>query len=182
MLATADLHIHSPYSIAVSRFMQPETADRRVRDEGHPGARHRRCPPAGLAERVETVPGERCRYRDRPAGRDRGQKRVHHVILAEDLAQFDQLRDLLKGNLQEFCNEREAARVPERGRDRECCPRRWGAGRPCPRIYAMDGNVSLTSTAFRPATAVRRSTSSNSGSLRTVPMVQRFPTCTISRS
>ena len=24
MLATADLHIHSPYSIAVSRFMQPE--------------------------------------------------------------------------------------------------------------------------------------------------------------
>jgi len=24
MLATADLHIHSPYSIAVSRFMKPE--------------------------------------------------------------------------------------------------------------------------------------------------------------
>ena len=24
MLANADLHIHSPYSIAVSRFMQPE--------------------------------------------------------------------------------------------------------------------------------------------------------------
>ena len=41
MHVNADLHIHSPYSMAVSRFMQPEQLLAGCSDKGHPGARHR---------------------------------------------------------------------------------------------------------------------------------------------
>jgi len=102
MLVNADLHIHSPYSIAVSRFMQPEqllagcmmkgiqvlgTGDALQPDW------HKRWEPL-LENDAGIVVVPQCEIEDK--------KRVHHLILAEDLAQFDQLRDLLKGTSKSF--------------------------------------------------------------------------------
>ena len=102
MLTTADLHIHSPYSIAVSRFMQPEqlilgcvTKGIRVLGTGdalQPDWQN------GWKQFLENEAGivivPQCEIEDK--------NRVHHVILAEELAQFDQLRDLLHGTCKSF--------------------------------------------------------------------------------
>lgn len=102
MLANADLHIHSPYSIAVSRFMQP-------------GQLLKGCVTKGIdvlgsgdalqpAWQKEWEP-----YLENdagiviiPQGEIEDQNRVHHLILAEDFAQFSQLRDLLEGTCKSF--------------------------------------------------------------------------------
>lgn len=102
MAVTADLHIHSPYSIAVSRFMQPEpllkgcvTKGIQVLGTGdalQPDWLNGWKPYFENAEGVVIV----------PQGEIEDKNRVHHVILAEDPAQFDQLRDLLKGTCKSF--------------------------------------------------------------------------------
>jgi uncharacterized protein (TIGR00375 family) len=102
MLATADLHIHSPYSIAVSRFMQPEqliegcvTKGIRVLGTGdalQPDWQNGWKSFLGNDAGIVIV----------PQGEVEDIKRVHHVILAEDFAQFDQLRDLMKGKTKSF--------------------------------------------------------------------------------
>jgi uncharacterized protein (TIGR00375 family) len=102
MLATADLHIHSPYSIAVSRFMQPEQLIKGCVTKG--------IQVLGTGDALQ--PDWQNRWKlflenDAgivivPQGEIEDRKRVHHVILAEDFAQFDQLRDLLKGTCKSF--------------------------------------------------------------------------------
>jgi len=102
MLVTADLHIHSPYSIAVSRFMQPEQLLRGCVTKG--------IQVLGTGDALQPDWQEGWRpFLENDAGvvivpqaevEDR--KRVHHVILAEDLAQFDQLRDLMAGKCKSF--------------------------------------------------------------------------------
>ena len=102
MLAAADLHIHSPYSIAVSRFMQPEELIRgcvtkgiRVLGTGdalQPDWQKRWEPYLENDSGIIIVP--QAEVEDRT--------RVHHVILAEDLAQFSQLRDLMAGKAKSF--------------------------------------------------------------------------------
>ena len=102
MLAAADLHIHSPYSIAVSRFMQPEqlilgciTKGIQVLGTGdalQPDWQNGWKPFLENDSGIIIV----------PQGEIEDSKRVHHVILAEDLAQFDQLRDLLAGTCKSF--------------------------------------------------------------------------------
>jgi uncharacterized protein (TIGR00375 family) len=102
MDATADLHIHSPFSIAVSRFMQP-------------GQLIKGCVTKGImvlgtgdALQPDWLNGWKpFLHNDAgivivPQGEIEDKNRVHHVILAEDLAQFDQLRDLLKGRCKSF--------------------------------------------------------------------------------
>jgi uncharacterized protein (TIGR00375 family) len=102
MLATADLHIHSPYSIAVSRFMQPEqlitgcvTKGLRVLGTGDAlQPDWQECWRPFLENDAGIVIVPQAEVEDR--------KRVHHVILAEDLAQFSQLRDLWEGACRSF--------------------------------------------------------------------------------
>ena len=102
MLATADLHIHSPYSIAVSRFMQPEQLIKGCVTKGI------RVLGTGDALQPDWQNGWKPFLENDagivivPQGEIEDKKRVHHVILAEDLAQFDQLRDLLKGTCKTF--------------------------------------------------------------------------------
>jgi len=95
MLANADLHIHSPFSIAVSRSMQPEqlikscvTKGLQVLGSGdalQPAWRHCWEPFLDNDAGIVIV----------PTGEVEDKKRVHHLILAEDFAQFDALRELL---------------------------------------------------------------------------------------
>ena len=102
MLVNADLHIHSPYSIAVSRFMQPEQllAGCRTKciqvlgtgDALQPVWQNGWEP--YLENEVGIVIVPQCEIEDII--------RVHHVILAEDLAQFSQLRDMLEGKCKSF--------------------------------------------------------------------------------
>jgi uncharacterized protein (TIGR00375 family) len=102
MLVTADLHIHSPYSIAVSRFMQPEqlihgcvTKGIQVLGTGdalQPDWQNGWKPFLENDAGIVIV----------PQGEIEDKKRVHHLILAEDPAQFDQLRDLLAGTCKSF--------------------------------------------------------------------------------
>jgi uncharacterized protein (TIGR00375 family) len=102
MHATADLHIHSPYSIAVSRFMQPEQLIRGCVTKGiqvlgtgdalQPDWQNGWKPFLENDSGIVIV----------PQGEIEDSKRVHHVILAEDLAQFDQLRDLIAGTCKSF--------------------------------------------------------------------------------
>ncbi|MCK9632504.1 MAG: endonuclease Q family protein [Methanoregula sp.] len=102
MAVTADLHIHSPYSIAVSRFMQPEqllkgcvTKGIQVLGTGdalQPDWQDRWKPFLENDAGIVVV----------PQGEIEDKCRVHHVILAQDLAQFDQLRDLLAGTCKSF--------------------------------------------------------------------------------
>ena len=102
MLVTADLHIHSPYSIAVSRFMQPEQLLNGCVTKGI-GVLG-----TGDALQPDWQSGWKP-YLENDAGivivpqtEIEDKSRVHHVILAEDLGQFDQLRDLLKGTCKSF--------------------------------------------------------------------------------
>jgi uncharacterized protein (TIGR00375 family) len=102
MLATADLHIHSPYSIAVSRFMQPEQLIRGCVTKGI------QVLGTGDALQPDWQNGWKPFLENDagiivvPQGEIEDRSRVHHVILAEDLAQFDQLRDLLAGTCKSF--------------------------------------------------------------------------------
>jgi len=102
MFANADLHIHSPYSMAVSRAMQPESLIRVCVTKGihvlgtgdalHPGWMKAWEPFRENAAGIVIV----------PQGEVEDERRVHHVILAEDPAQFGQLRDLMAGKCRSF--------------------------------------------------------------------------------
>ena len=102
MLANADLHIHSPFSIAVSRFMQPGNLLSACLTKG--------IQVLGTGDALQPVwqkSWEPFLENDAgvvivPQGEIEDQKRVHHLILAKDLAQFDQLRDLLEGKCKSF--------------------------------------------------------------------------------
>lgn len=102
MLATADLHIHSPFSIAVSRFMEPAELIRGCVTKGihvlgtgdalQPDWQRRWKPFLENDAGIVIV----------PQGEVEDKKRVHHLILAEELAQFSQLRDLMAGKAKSF--------------------------------------------------------------------------------
>jgi uncharacterized protein (TIGR00375 family) len=102
MIVTADLHIHSPYSIAVSRFMQPEQLIRGCVTKGI------QVLGTGDALQPDWLKGWEPLYENDagitivPQGEIEDKNRVHHVILAADPVQFDQLRDLLKGTCKSF--------------------------------------------------------------------------------
>jgi len=96
MLANADLHIHSPFSMAVSGSMLPEHLLAACKKKGidvlgsgdalHPAWR------TGWVPFIENDAG----IIIVPTGEVEDQRRVHHLIIAQDFAQFDQLRELLK--------------------------------------------------------------------------------------
>ena len=102
MHANADLHIHSPYSIAVSRFMQPEhllsacvTKGIQVLGTGdalHPGWRKVWEPFLENEAGIVIV----------PTGEVEDENRVHHLIIAEDLSQFSELQGLMEGTCKSF--------------------------------------------------------------------------------
>jgi uncharacterized protein (TIGR00375 family) len=102
MLATADLHIHSPYSIAVSRFMQPA--------ELIGGCRTKGIQVLGTGDALQPDWQKAWEpFLENDAGivivpqtEIEDERRVHHLILAEDFAQFDQLRELLEGKAKSF--------------------------------------------------------------------------------
>ncbi len=95
MFANADLHIHSPFSMAVSRAMRPEKLLTTCAIKGlhilgtgdalHPVWQREWKPFLVNKEGICVIPT--CEVED--------EHRVHHLILAEDFGQFDQLRDLL---------------------------------------------------------------------------------------
>jgi uncharacterized protein (TIGR00375 family) len=102
MSANADLHIHSPYSIAVSRFMQPEQllkgcVTKGIRILGSGDA----LQPDWQKEWLPFIENDAGTVIV-PQGEIEDENRVHHLILAEDFAQFDQLRDLLAGKCRSF--------------------------------------------------------------------------------
>jgi uncharacterized protein (TIGR00375 family) len=96
MLANADLHIHSPYSMAVSGSMQPENLLLACRKKGisvlgsgdalHPEWRHRWEPYCENDAGILII----------PTSEVEDAHRVHHLILAEDFPQFDALREALQ--------------------------------------------------------------------------------------
>ena len=102
MLANADLHIHSPYSMAVSRFMQPEhllsaclTKGIHVLGTGdalHPAWRKTWEPFLENEASIVIV----------PTGEVEDERRVHHLIMAEDFSQFNELQGLLEGTCKSF--------------------------------------------------------------------------------
>ena len=95
MLVNADLHIHSPFSMAVSRNMHRKNFFLPVRLRAftfsepvmlctRSGKRNRKLFMAN-AQKVCVIPSSEIE----------DDHRVHHLILAEDFGQFDRLRDLL---------------------------------------------------------------------------------------
>jgi uncharacterized protein (TIGR00375 family) len=102
MLVNADLHIHSPYSMAVSRFMRPEqllegsvTKGIHVLGTGdalHPVWRKTWEPFLENDAGIVIV----------PTGEVEDERRVHHLIMAEDLSQFAALQDLMEGTCKSF--------------------------------------------------------------------------------
>ena len=95
MLANADLHIHSPHSMAVSGAMHPEnllsvcvTKGLHILGTGdalHPDWQKEWEPFLSNEAGICVV----------PTGEIEDEHRVHHLILAEDFGQFTQLRELL---------------------------------------------------------------------------------------
>jgi len=95
MLANADLHIHSPFSMAVSHAMHPEKLLPACAVKGlqvlgtgdalHPVWQKEWKPFLSNSQGICVI----------PTGEIEDDHRVHHLILAEDFGQFDQLRDLL---------------------------------------------------------------------------------------
>jgi uncharacterized protein (TIGR00375 family) len=93
MLANADLHIHSPYAIAVSRKMTPEHLIPACKKKGiavlgtgdalHPAWQQVWRPFLENDAGIVVV----------PTAEVEDQSRVHHLIMAADFAQFDELRD-----------------------------------------------------------------------------------------
>jgi uncharacterized protein (TIGR00375 family) len=102
MLASADLHIHSPYSIAVSRFMRPEELIRGCVTKGIQVLGTGDALQPDWQNGWKSVLDNNAGIVIVPQGEVEDKNRVHHVILAEDLAQFDQLRDLLAGTCKSF--------------------------------------------------------------------------------
>jgi uncharacterized protein (TIGR00375 family) len=102
MPVNADLHIHSPYSMAVSRFMQPEQLLAGCRTKGiqvlgtgdalQPDWQNAWEPYLENDAGIVVV----------PQGEIEDKDRVHHVILAEELAQFSQFRELMAGKCKSF--------------------------------------------------------------------------------
>ena len=102
MLVNADLHIHSPFSIAVSRFMQPEqllagcvTKGIQVLGTGdalHPIWRTTWEPFLENDAGIVVV----------PTGEVEDERRVHHLIMAEDFSQFVELQELMEGTCKSF--------------------------------------------------------------------------------
>ena len=102
MLVTADLHIHSPYSIAVSRFMQPDKLLKGCVTKGihvlgtgdalHPHWRKTWEPFLENDAGIVIV----------PTGEVEDEKRVHHLIMAEDFSQFSELQALMEGTCKSF--------------------------------------------------------------------------------
>lgn len=102
MLANADLHIHSPYSIAVSRLMQPEHLISACRTKGlqvlgtgdalHPAWRKTWEPFLENDAGIVIV----------PTGEIEDERRVHHLIMAEDFSQFNELQELMEGSCKSF--------------------------------------------------------------------------------
>lgn len=94
MFANADLHIHSPFSMAVSRAMHPEKLLAACTIKGlhvlgtgdalHPAWQREWKPFLANKQGICVI----------PTGEVEDEHRVHHLILAEDFGQFDQLRDL----------------------------------------------------------------------------------------
>ena len=95
MFTNADLHIHSPFSMAVSGAMQPENLLSACTIKGinalgtgdalHPEWRKRWMPFLENDAGIIIV----------PTGEVEDAKRVHHLILAEDFTQFEALQQLL---------------------------------------------------------------------------------------
>ena len=95
MLANADLHIHSPYAIAVSRAMTPENLVSACVTKGidvlgtgdalHPGWQQAWRPFLENGNDIVIV----------PTAEVEDKNRVHHLILAEDFSQFDDMRERL---------------------------------------------------------------------------------------
>jgi len=93
MLANADLHIHSPYSMAVSPSMLPVNLLSACRKKGihvlgsgdalHPAWQKAWEPYVENDKGIVIV----------PTAEVEDARRVHHLILAEDFAQFDELRE-----------------------------------------------------------------------------------------
>jgi len=102
MHATADLHIHSPYSIAVSRFMQPEQLIQGCVTKGIQVLGTGDALQPDWLKAWEPFYGNDAGIVIVPQAEIEDKRRVHHVVLAEDAAQFDQLRDLLKGTSKSF--------------------------------------------------------------------------------
>jgi uncharacterized protein (TIGR00375 family) len=102
MLANADLHIHSPYSMAVSRFMQPEhllsaCLTKGIHILGTGDALHplwRKTWEPFLENDAGTV--------ILPTSEVEDEHRVHHLILAADFSQFNELQGLLEGTCKSF--------------------------------------------------------------------------------
>jgi uncharacterized protein (TIGR00375 family) len=96
MLANADLHIHSPYSMAVSGSMLPENILSACRKKGitvlgsgdalHPGWRDRWKPYVENDTGILIV----------PTSEVEDAHRVHHLLLAEDFSLFDTLQEALR--------------------------------------------------------------------------------------
>jgi uncharacterized protein (TIGR00375 family) len=102
MLANADLHIHSPYSMAVSGAMQPEKLLQACVTKGlHVLGTGDALQPdwqKGWEPFLENEAG----IVVVPTTEVEDQNRVHHLILAQELAQFDQLRVLFEGKTKSF--------------------------------------------------------------------------------
>lgn len=102
MLLNADLHIHSPYSMAVSRFMQPEQLLAGCQTKGiqvlgtgdalHPVWRKTWEPFFKNDAGIVVV----------PTGEVEDERRVHHLIMAEDFSQFEELQALMEGTTKSF--------------------------------------------------------------------------------
>jgi uncharacterized protein (TIGR00375 family) len=102
MLVNADLHIHSPFSMAVSGAMLPEnllsvctTKGIQVLGTGdalHPLWQKSWEPFLENDSGITII----------PTGEVEDEHRVHHLILAEELGQFDQIRELFKGKCKSF--------------------------------------------------------------------------------
>jgi len=96
MLVNADLHIHSPFSMAVSGEMHPEKLLAACKIKGlhilgtgdalHTDWQNEWIPFLSNNNGICVI----------PSGEVEDNRRVHHLILAEDFDQFTQLRDLLK--------------------------------------------------------------------------------------
>ena len=94
MLLNADLHIHSPYSMATSRSMTPESLLAAAKMKG--------LDVLGSGDALH--PAWRAAWRDRPEDGSgivvvptvevEDRHRVHHLILAESFDQFAELADL----------------------------------------------------------------------------------------
>jgi len=102
MLVNADLHIHSPFSMAVSDAMLPEnllatcvTKGLHVLGTGdalHPTWRKTWEPFLVNDAGIAII----------PTGEVEDEHRVHHLILAEDFSQFEELQELMEGTCKSF--------------------------------------------------------------------------------